>query len=189
MYEDSLRLRPFGDRPRDWLRVFVRFTLCVWCAIGGLFAWASFAGFLTGCVAVPGATYGADKTEVAGRNAAAAVGFTGAGDNAPALLDALAALPGDLTLWGAPAVLAGAVLLSRPEAPNGLGFGLLCGGLLLLLCAAVLPLFCGWIGLGLVGATLAFYFLRKNPGTGVSPLNTTGATVSGLFTRLKSLVA
>jgi hypothetical protein len=67
---------------------------------------------------------------------------------------------GALNTWGAIAIIVGAVCCAVPVIPNGLGFGLVAGGLICVLAGILLPVYAVWIGWGLVGAVALFYLGR-----------------------------
>ena len=67
---------------------------------------------------------------------------------------------GALNTWGAIAIIIGAVCCAVPVIPNGLGFGLVAGGLICVLAGILLPVYAVWIGWGLVGAVALFYLGR-----------------------------
>jgi len=67
---------------------------------------------------------------------------------------------GALNTWGAIAIIVGAVCCAVPVIPNGLGFGLVAGGLICVLAGILLPVYSVWIGWGLVGAVGLFYLGR-----------------------------
>jgi hypothetical protein len=67
---------------------------------------------------------------------------------------------GALNTWGAIAIIVGAVCCAVPAVPNGLGFGLVGGGLICVLAGILLPVYAVWIGWGLVGAVGLFYLGR-----------------------------
>jgi hypothetical protein len=67
---------------------------------------------------------------------------------------------GALNTLGAIAIIIGAVCCAVPVIPNGLGFGLVGGGLICVLAGILLPVYAVWIGWGLVGAVALFYLGR-----------------------------
>jgi hypothetical protein len=67
---------------------------------------------------------------------------------------------GVLNSLGAIAIIVGAVCCAVPVIPNGLGFGLVGGGLICVLAGILLPVYAVWIGWGLVGAVALFYLGR-----------------------------
>jgi hypothetical protein len=67
---------------------------------------------------------------------------------------------GALNTWGAIAIIIGAVCCAVPVIPNGLGFGLVAGGLICVLAGILLPVYAVWVGWGLVGAVGLFYLGR-----------------------------
>lgn len=67
---------------------------------------------------------------------------------------------GSLNAWGAIAIIVGAICCAVPAVPNGLGFGMIAGGLICVLAGILLPVYSVWIGWGLVGAVALFYLGR-----------------------------
>ena len=67
---------------------------------------------------------------------------------------------GSLNAWGAIAIIVGAICCAVPAVPNGLGFGMISGGLICVLAGILLPVYSVWIGWGLVGAVALFYLGR-----------------------------
>lgn len=137
--------------------------------------------FLTGCNTA-GDYYG-DRTAIAAANAKAG-GFAGITGTAPAVVAGAVKSAGFINGLGAVALLAGCVVLSQRDLNNGLGFGLALGGLCLLLAGFLLPVYGGWIGLGLLGALAAFYWDRARV-----PVATGAPAAPSFIDRLKSLFA
>ena len=183
MYEETTYLPLHLGRLtlRRWVRVlFAVFRGCILAlAFIGFCALASCV--CTGCSA-PGDYFG-DKPAVAAANAAPG-GFGGITATAPALVVGAVRSAGWLNGLGAVALLAGCVVLSQRDLNNGLGFGLVLGGLALLLAGFLLPVYGGWIGLGLLAALGAFYWRRvRSP----LPADSAGHPDLSLTDRLKTL--
>lgn len=106
---------------------------------------------LTGCLG------GASPATEAGQALHAAVTSSG---TAASVATAASKTSDTLRIFGTLAILAGAVACAVPVAPNGLGLGLIGGGLLSVLAGILLPAYAGTIGIGLTVAAGLFYLGR-----------------------------
>lgn len=135
--------------------------------------------YLCGC-STPGDHYGT-APQVAAANARPGY-FGGITDTAPAVVSGAVKSFSFLTGLGGVLLASGAFVLSQRDLSNGLGFGLLAAGLSLLLAGTLLPVYGGWIGLGALGALVAFYWRNHRAR---DPVNTAAPTITD---RLKSLL-
>lgn len=70
---------------------------------------------------------------------------------------------GGLNTWGTLALIAGCVVIWIPRLPDGLGLGLITGGLVCLEAGILLPIYAAEIGLGLAAAVVIFYLAKLRP--------------------------
>lgn len=94
-----------------------------------------------------------------------------------------------LRIWGTLAILAGGVFCAVPAAPNGLGLGLIGGGLLSVLAGILLPAYAGTIGLGLTVAAGLFYLGRLRMEHVQNAAGSAGGWLGGVLSPFKRLFA
>jgi hypothetical protein len=139
-----------------------------WAPVGVVAALALFTWSLCGCTISPAPFFSPSipaPAAVEAPAAAAAIPAAAGAIVAPVSKKAQVAIAasksaGALNTWGAIAIIIGAVCCAVPVIPNGLGFGLVGGGLICVLAGILLPVYAVWIGWGLVGAVALFYLGR-----------------------------
>lgn len=134
-----------------------------WAPFAIVAAAVFFTLSLCGCTISPSPLFAPSLPAQPAAEASAATAV--AASVAPATKQAQVALAatksaGALNTWGAIAIIVGAVCCAVPAIPNGLGFGLVAGGLICVLAGILLPVYSVWIGWGLVGAVGLFYLGR-----------------------------
>lgn len=144
-----------------------RFCLTVekWAPLATAAALLLFTLSLFGCTISPAPIFSPSLPAAESPAALASVSPAVAASVAPVTKQAQVALAasksaGALNTWGAIAIIIGAVCCAVPVIPNGLGFGLVAGGLICVLAGILLPVYAVWIGWGLVGAVALFYLGR-----------------------------
>lgn len=136
-----------------------------WTPFGVAAALALFTLSLFGCTISPVPMFSPALPAAESPAALASVSPAVAASVSPVTKQAQVALAatksaGALNTWGAIAIIIGAVCCAVPVIPNGLGFGLVAGGLICVLAGILLPVYAVWIGWGLVGAVALFYLGR-----------------------------
>jgi hypothetical protein len=136
-----------------------------WTPFGVAAALALFTLSLFGCTISPAPMFSPALPASESPAALASVSPAVAASVAPVTKQAQVALAatksaGALNTWGAIAIIVGAVCCAVPVIPNGLGFGLVGGGLICVLAGILLPVYAVWVGWGLVGAVALFYLGR-----------------------------
>jgi hypothetical protein len=136
-----------------------------WTPFGVAAALALFTLSLFGCTISPAPMFSPAFPASESPAALASVSPAVAASVAPVTKQAQVALAatksaGALNTWGAIAIIVGAVCCAVPVIPNGLGFGLVGGGLICVLAGILLPVYAVWVGWGLVGAVALFYLGR-----------------------------
>jgi hypothetical protein len=144
-----------------------------WTPFGVAAALALFTLSLFGCTISPAPIFAPAPVEVPAMVAAQAAPVVVPGSVPAAVGAAVAPVSkqaqvaiaatksaGSLNAWGAIAIIAGAICCAVPAVPNGLGFGMLTGGLVCVLAGILLPVYAVWIGWGLVVAVALFYLGR-----------------------------
>lgn len=136
-----------------------------WTPFGVAAALALFTLSLFGCTISPAPMFSPALPASDSPAALASVSPAVAASVAPVTKQAQVALAatksaGALNTWGAIAIIVGAVCCAVPVIPNGLGFGLVGGGLICVLAGILLPVYAVWVGWGLVGAVALFYLGR-----------------------------
>lgn len=136
-----------------------------WTPFGVAAALALFTLSLFGCTISPAPMFSPSFPVSESPAALASVSPAVAASVAPVTKQAQVALAatksaGALNTWGAIAIIVGAVCCAVPVIPNGLGFGLVGGGLICVLAGILLPVYAVWVGWGLVGAVALFYLGR-----------------------------
>lgn len=136
-----------------------------WTPFGVAAALALFTLSLFGCTISPAPMFSPALPAAESPAALASVSPAVAASVAPVTKQAQVALAatksaGALNTWGAIAIIIGAVFCAVPAIPNGLGFGLVAGGLICVLAGILLPVYAVWVGWGLVGAVALFYLGR-----------------------------
>ena len=147
-----------------------RFCLIIeqWAPLAIVAALLMFILSLCGCTISPAPLFSPSIPNPAAVEASAAVASipaSVAASVAPVSKKAQVAIAasksaGALNTWGAIAIIFGAVCCAVPAVPNGLGFGLVGGGLICVLAGILLPVYAVWIGWGLVAAVGLFYLGR-----------------------------
>lgn len=139
-----------------------------WAPLAVVFAFALFTWSLCGCTISPAPIFSPSvpaPTALEAPAVASALPSAAGAVVAPVSKQAQVAIAasksaGALNTWGAIAIIVGAVCCAVPAVPNGLGFGLVAGGLICVLAGILLPVYAVWIGWGLVGAVGLFYLGR-----------------------------
>lgn len=144
------------------------FMIETWAPLAIVAAFIMFTLSLCGCTISPApifSPFSPAAPAVEARAAVASVPGALAASVAPVSKQAAVAIAatksaGSLNAWGALAIIAGGICCAVPVIPNGLGFGLITGGLICILAGILLPVYAVWIGWGLVGAVALFYLGR-----------------------------
>jgi hypothetical protein len=136
-----------------------------WAPLAIAAALGLFTLSLFGCTISPAPIFSPALPSAEAPAAVASVPASVAASVAPVTKQAQVAIAasksaGALNTWGAIAIIVGAVCCAVPVIPNGLGFGLVGGGLICVLAGILLPVYAVWIGWGLVGAVALFYLGR-----------------------------